>query len=328
MLSGGTLCGIRSSSTKIIFRGDAGALLWDGVSDADIHDINLDSSCLTNTIEQTHLVHLSTGHVIRDVELEHPKRATIAGDAINIVGSQTNPMTGMMIDNVIFDSCARMGVQISRGVSGGKITNSKFGDRCTIGSEGSGAIDGLVISHDTFTSTTGNGLALDIQRQTNLLVSHVTSQGHGMFFFICDNCTVEHSSIDGLVPTLSGDFIPALTVNDNAHNFRISDVSISQGTTSPAPAIRIGPLRSNRQADIANVEIDNVSITQHTTAPVVQAFGVSGLKLTNSNLTYDGPGIYVSSELLSGPSIATAPATSVPMTDVVVENNFLSGVNP
>jgi hypothetical protein len=54
MLSGGTLCGVRSAQTTVLFRGDAHRLFWVGVADADVHDVRLDSSCLSDTIEQTH----------------------------------------------------------------------------------------------------------------------------------------------------------------------------------------------------------------------------------------------------------------------------------
>lgn len=325
MLSGGTLCGVRSSETTVLFRGDAHALFWVGVDGADIHDVHLDSSCLTDTMEQTHLIRMTSGHTVRDVVLAHPSRIPHAGDAINVVGPVASPMTGMVVDHVTFESCDRFGVQISRGVKNGVITNSTFSGDCAFGSEGGGGIDGLLIAHDTFAAGR-RGLALDIQRQTNLHVSHVDVRGRTIMLYRCDGCLLEHVSVTGIDPGSTGDYAGALTVVDVAHDVTLSDVHLEQGTSIAAPVIRVASIRPNRQADLARIRIDNCTLTQSTPAPVVSAYGVSGVTLSNSTLTYSGPSSYVAAPLAWGPSVATAPVTSVPTTNVVEVGNTLSGL--
>lgn len=324
MLTGGTLCGVEAAETTVVFRGDAGGLLWEGIADADVHDLVLDSSCVSNTIEQAHLIHLTTGHAIHDVRLVHPKRESAAGDDINVVGSQTSPMVGLAIDHVQFDSCARFGVQISRGVQGGHISDSTFGPGCGIGSEGSGAIDGLTISHDAFASDgLPTGLALDIQRQTNLLLSHLAVHGHGIFLFHCDGCVVEHTSVDSLVPGLPTDIGSAISVNDVAHRVRLSDVTLVQPASSVLPAVRVGPLRPDRQADLADITVTSSTITQLSSGPFVGATGVTGISVTESTLLY-GPTDPIPPVLLTAPSGGVAPAVSVPTTGATEAGNTLA----
>lgn len=324
MLVGGTLCGVRSAETTVLFRGDARGLLWVGVQDADVHDVRLDSTCLTGTVEQTHLVKMTAGHVVHDAVLAHPPRATAAGDAVNVVGSLAAPMTGMAVDHVTFESCARFGVQISRGVSGGRITDSTFGGDCAFGSEGGGGIDGLLISHDTFASG-ARGLALDVQRQTNLRVSHVDVRGRTILLFHCDGCLLEHVTVSDIDPGTVGDYATAVTVADVAHDVTLSDVHLTQSTTQPAPVIHVGPLRPDRQADLARVRIDNCVLVQRTSAVPVTAFGVAGLTLSSSSVTYAGPAPAPEAPVLAAPSVAVPPATSVPTTDVAEPDVTLAG---
>jgi hypothetical protein len=263
---------------------------------------------------------------VHDVVIAHPPRTTPAGDAVNVTGPATAPMTGLAIDHVVFESCARYGVQVSRGVSGGRISDSSFGDGCAFGSESAVAVDGLVMSHDTFTSTTTGGLAINAQHLTNFLVTHAELRGRGLLLFHCDHCRVEHSLVTDLVPGVAGDYVGAVNVRDSAHDVSFSDVMVTQATNAAAPAISAGPLRPQRQADLSGIVVDGVTIIQLTPAPIVSVRGVAGFQLTNSVLTYAGPPTFVSTSLSAGPSVSTPPATSVDTTGVVTEGNVLAGV--
>jgi len=325
MLAGGTLCGVRSSTT-IMFHGDASGMFWAGVLDASVNNVKLDTHCVFNTPEQAHLIRLTTnGHVIRDVELVHPKRSPSAGDDINIVGSLTTPIQGLVIDNVKFTSCARFGVQISRGVTNGVISNSDFGDGCAFGSEGAGGIDGLRIEHSRFVSTTP-GLALNIQRQTNTVVSHVELHGRTILLYFCDGCRVEHSTVSDLIQVTPGDYVGAVTIANSAHNVTLTDLTLTQSSPLAASLVRITPLRTNMQADLANILITDSTLTQSTQAPLVVARGVTGVTIQNSNLTYNGVTTYVPVVLDAAASVATTPAVSVPTTGIVLSNNTTVGI--
>lgn len=325
MLAGGTLCGTRAD-TAVLFRGDAHALFWVGVANADVHDVRLDSSCVTNTAEQAHLIRLTEGHAIRDAVLVHPPRSPKAGDDVNVVGSMAQPMIGLVIDHVEFASCARFGVQISRGASGARISNSTFSGGCAFGSEGSGAIDGLVIDHVTFAGT--QGLGLNVQRQTNLRVSHVTMTGRTILLYYCDHCALDHVRVSDVRADTAGDFVSAVTIADVAHDVRLSDVTLEQATGVSAPIVTVGPLRSNRQADLSGIVIERASLVQSTAAPVVLVQGTAGFTLAGSTVTYDGPSGYDAHAVVAGSSVASSPAVSVPSTDVVQSDDVLVGCTP
>lgn len=325
MLSGGTLCGTRSDTT-VLFRGDAHAMYWIGVMNADVHDIRLDSSCVTNTIEQTHLMRITESHTIQDAILVHPKRSTLAGDAMNVVGSTTQPIAGMVVDHVEFMSCARLGVQISRGVNGARISNSTFLDSCAFGSEGSGAINGLVIDHVTFSGLFG--LGLNVQQQTNLTVSHVTLRGRTVLLYHCDHCRLDHVSVSDVPVGSVGDFISAITIADVAHDVRLSDVLLTQATNAATPVIAVGPLRPNRQADLSGIVIERSKLMQLTAAPIALVQGTAGFSIVQSTVTYAGPLVYDAHVVSAGPYVSVLPAVSVPTTDVIQSDNVLTGCSP
>jgi hypothetical protein len=326
-LSGGVLCGTRSS-TIVFMRGDAHGLFWVGVLDpARVEEVQLDRHCVYNTTEQSHLIRLTTSnHVIRNATLASPRGSTPAGDSINIAGSASTPATGIVVEHVKFASCSRFAIQISRGVLGGQVINNSFGDGCNIGSEGAVAVDGLVIAYNTFTSSTP-GLALNLQGMSNLLVSHNDLRGRTILLFHCDHCRVEHSSVSGLTAVAQGSFNSAVTVSDVAHDITLLDVQLTQHGGIASPVVYVGPLRANHQADLSDIRIIDSRLTQSTASPVIYAEGVTRLQVRLNDLTYDGPVEYVGTSLVAGPSIAVAPAVSVPSTEVIESDNVLVGLS-
>jgi hypothetical protein len=324
MLTGGTLCGVREAQTIVRFRGDAHQLFWVGVLNANVHGVRLDSSCLTNTIEQTHLVRATVGVAIQDAVLAHPTRATLAGDDVNVVGSTAAPVVGLVVDHVVFESCARFGVQMSGHAVAPRISDNTFGEGCGIGSEGAGDLTDVTISHNTFRGMT-RLIALNLQRMTRLSLSRNQIHGHGAFVLACDDCRVEHNVIDSLGPWDAGDFTSAIHVADVAHRLLISDNVIDQAGTASAPAILIGPMRTNRQADLVDLEVSDNSIRQATGAPFVAAIGVTGLRVLRNQLDYVGTS--APTTVVAGPAVATPPAVDVPSTGVQEADNVVQAVN-
>lgn len=324
MLVGGTLCGVRQAHTTVRFRGDASRQFWVGVMNADVRGVRLESGCVTNTIEQTHLVRASVGITVSDAVLAHPARDTSAGDSVNVVGSVAAPVVGLVVDHVVFESCARFGVQMSAYATAPRIGDSTFGEGCGIGSEGQGTLTDVRIDHNAFNGTTRR-LALNLQRMARLSLYRNRVRGHGVFLMECDDCRIEHNVIEALGPWLSGDFVSAIRVADVANRLVITDNVIDQSGTSATAAILIGPLRTNRQAYLADVEISDNEIRQLTAAPFVVAAGVAGLRVTRNRLEHaPGPAPAV---LIAGPSSATPPAVSVPSTDVVETDNAVHAAN-
>jgi hypothetical protein len=323
MLSGGTLCGVRDDVT-IRFRGDAHMQAWIGVLNANVHNITLDSSCLMDTHEQTHMVRITIGGLaINDVRMWHPKRSTTAGDNINLVGLVASPFAFPVIDHIDFAACARFGVQVTRGTSGGRVSNSRFAGDCGIGSEGDGGISGLTLDHLDFEApATARPIpALNIQRMTDLTVDHVHVHGRSMLFYVCDRCRLAHSSVDGLVVTSPyADWGSALNLSTVIHDFSAIDNRFVVLTAAAVPVVSIGPVRPNYQADIARITITYSDLIQGTTAPAVSAYGVDGMTLSNSFLTLNPLSVPVA----SGPSVAAAPAVSMPALNIVESGNTIT----
>lgn len=317
----GTLCGVRSD-TRIVFRGDTQQQFWAGVQDAHIHNVTLDSTCIPpNTIEQTHLVFLTTSnHNIHDVTFIHPKRASTAGDCIKMAGPLNAPLSDIVIDNSRFESCARYGVQMSSGITGYRVTNSVFGPGVSYGSEGSGGISFGLLSHLTFEADVGRRVVLNVQQQTDLMIDHVTAV-NGTALLWCDRCTLAHSSFSGVVAPVSDDFVSPVTISQAAHGVLLTDVHLSVTSVGAAPAITIGPIRTNRQADFSDITIDSSDLVQTTNAPGIAAQGITGFTVTNTSFV----GLPTNTAIVFGPSIATAPATSTPTTGVVIVNNVVTG---
>ena len=322
MLTGGTLCGVRDD-VLVRFRGDTAMQAYVGVADADIHNAQLDGSCLYNTHEQTHLIRIMTsGHSIRDVKLSHPKWAITVGDSINVLAPViASPIEGPIIDHVEFASCARFAVQITRGVHDNGVSNSTFSGDCGIGSEGGGNISGMTFDHLTFDApaTPGNHVpALSIQNMTDTIIDHVSLHGRTILLYNCERVTLQHSSVGDLVATNSNaDWVSALSISTVAHDITVSDAHLIQSTVASVPVIAIGPVRANYQADLSNITITASDLYQETGSPVVSAQGVNTLTLSNSTLHLNSPSV----TLVSVASVATSPAVSMPALNTTESGN-------
>ncbi len=325
MLSGGILCGVRDDVT-IMYRGSVNAQAWLGINNPrSIHNVTLKTRCLTDTVEQNHVVRITTDGVdIHDVKIDHPTRfPAIAGDDINVLAIDVNsPIVGPVINHVQFQSCARFGVQITRGVHGASISNSRFSGDCAIGSEGAGNIVGLTLDHLEFEapSPAGHVPALNLQNVSDLLVDHVAVHGRSVLFYMCDHVTFQHSSVDGLVVTNpNADWASAWSISTTGSNITAVDVRLVQMTAAAVPVVSIGPVRSNYQAALSSVSILFSDLVQGTSAPVISAQGIDGLTLSNSTLTLALPSV----PIVAVPSVATAPAVSMPSLNIVQTGNTL-----
>ena len=278
-----------------------------------------------NTHEQTHLIrYVNGGHSVRDARLTHVKRfPNLAGDSINIVGVVASPIAMPVIEHVYFAECARFGIQITRGTTGGRIGDSTFSGACAIGSEGDGGISGLTIDHLEFQAPAvpaGRAVAMNIQRMTDLTIDHVRLHGRSILLYLCDRVTLQHSAVDGLVALTPGDFVSALTISTMAHDVLVTDVRLEQTTAASAPVIMISPIRSNYPSSLSRISVVYSSLLQATPSPVVMAQGVDGLSLTSSAIA-----LHASSAVIAaGPSIAVPPAVSMPSLNIVQNGNTLT----
>jgi len=330
MLTGTILCGVQAGRTTIRFRGDAHALLWAGVtltSGGFLHDITLDSTCLTNTIEQSHLVRMvsATNHVaIRDAAFVHPPRTdgSRSGDCINVVGSMTAPNVGLEIDHNTFAACKRIGVQLTRGASDVVIADNQF-TACgsDIGSEGSGALANIVIRHNVFSAGADpHGYSLELERMTGVIVDHNVITGRPVLLYVVDDAALTGNIIANRVMTSS-----AIRIGDIAHRVHMTNNTVSQPTGSLLPGITISPLGANRQADLADFTVESCSLEQGGAQGFASLAGVGGFALTRSSLTFTGPASPAPSSVVATASGGTPPAISVLTTGVVETDNIHIG---
>jgi len=329
MLVGARLCGTRADVTTIKFRGDAHALYLVGMFVTDhgvVHDITLDTTCVTNTIEQTHLVHMGIATdavAIHDNVFIHPSRidGSSAGDCINIVGSAMVPNAGMTIDHNVFTRCARVGIQISRGVANGVIADNTFIDcKQDVGSQGAGGITNLSIVHNhAIWSGAPRGYSFALEQITGLSFDHNDVNQRPLLLYYCENCELTTNSFTNLVPNW-----PAIVVGDSAHHTQITRGNLIV-QTADAPAIRVAPLGVDHQANLGDVTVDGALIDQEGSGGFVEAAGVAGITLSNSRLTYTGPAGVVPKPLYATTSSAAPPVTPVPSTGVVEVANVHVG---
>lgn len=328
----GVLSGCRPDSAIIRFRGDPTGLLWYGTYDVTIRSVVLDATCLTGSIvEQTHLARFSTvPPVVTDSVL---MTGPVGGDCINVVGPVASPLSGMDISHNQIGPCARFGVQLTRSIHGGRVANNRFEDSA-IGSEGGGDLDGIGISDNVFSSPPERrGMSLEIERMSHLTVDH-NVMDRSMFVFICNDCDFTRNRVTLNAP-VAGDQGNAIHLADIAHRVTIRGNVLTQSTSGAYPAILVGPLRTNRQADLSDIAIggsgpgDGNVIVQEGAANGVVATGVSGVfSVVNNAMTYVGTSTFTARGVVTGPSVASPPAVSVPMGAVVVQGNALSGFVP
>jgi hypothetical protein len=335
MLTGATLCGSGQAATTIRFRGDAHALYWAGItltSNSTLANLRLNSECVTNTIEQSHLARVwsATDHVvIHDVVLQHPKRTdgTTAGDCINVVGAAP-PYTGtvqpnhdLQIANVTFDGCARGGIQIARGLDGLKILDSSFaGCGFDIGSEASGfrdstgavtrTLSNVEVGRCTFTSTYTSGYALEMEWWQTASIHHNTSDRRPLFSIGSDDLAFSNNHFTSQVTAI----VPVLDIEDEGHRITSTNDVFTQ--TVATDVVRITPHDKNFQADLGDVMVTGSTLTQSAAADFITLVGVTGFSLTNATLVYTGPNTRTPVSIVAKTSSAQPPVTAVPTTGV------------
>lgn len=338
MLTGATLCGSGQTATEIRFRGDARSLYWAGItltSNSTLANIRLDSACVTNTIEQSHLVRVwsATDHVsIHDVVLQHPKHTdgTSAGDCINVVGAAP-PYTGtvqpdhdLRIEHVTFDGCARGGVQVSRGLDGLKILDSSFaGCGFDIGSEGAGfresstgavtrTLSNVEVARCNFTSTYTRGYSFEMEWWQTASVHHNTGDQRPLFSIGSDDLAFSFNNFTNRVTAL----VPVLDIQDEGHRITSTNDVFTQ--TVAADVVRVTPHDQTHQADLGDLVFTGSTFTQAGAADFITLVGVTGFSLANATLSYTGPPARTPASIVAKTSRANAepPVTAVPTTGV------------
>lgn len=322
----GELCG-SGPNTVIRFHGDATLNDWRGVEvvgdNVSIYNIGLDTEDISNTIEQTHEIHV-TGPVdglhIHDVWMNHPAHAEFkGGDCIDFVGYLPSMITNVRIDKNHFISCSRIGIQIHSGVHDMMITNNEFINTkvLDIGTEGTGVISNLTIAHNVHlagpSQTSGTAIALYIATDSTI-VDNILNRG--IYLYACDKCAIDHNVIT-LGPGLdSTAVIEAIKLS--------SELVITRNTITRAAGQSVGPLIEITYHSSAPKDsriVGNILI-QQTNGALIYTFGIAGLLVANNSISYEGTAIgTVTGMIIEGSSGPTGLRT----TDLVVSKNYFSG---
>ncbi len=324
--TGGELCG-SGESTIIKFHGDATLMDWRGVevigNNIAVHDLTLNTEDLSNTIEQTHELHVTgpvDGLYVHDVWFKHPLHPGFkGGDDIDFVGYAESMITNTRIDHNHFISSSRIGIQIHSGVHDMMITNNEFLDArvLDIGTEGTGVISNLTIAHNTHlvgpSQTGGTAIALNIVTDSTI-VDNVLNRG--IYFYACDKCAIDHNVI-----TLG----PGLTSNSVIEVIKISselvitrNIITRTAGQSIGNLIRISPHTSTPK----DSRIVGNTLIQQTNSTVIYASGIVGLLIANNFIFYEGnPESNVTGLTIEGSS----GITGFRATDTVISHNSFSG---
>ncbi len=118
-------------ATVLAFYGDAFNDDWRGIRlegpDASVSDLYLDSSDLTNTEEQTHMIEvIALNAGLHNLWINHPTRTGQAGgDCVRLLGEEAAPVSATITGNT-FVECDRSGVAVQRATYGLTITGNVF----------------------------------------------------------------------------------------------------------------------------------------------------------------------------------------------------------
>jgi len=341
MLTGAKLCGAGEELTTVLFRGDAHLLYWVGVNltaNAEVHHVTLDTTCLTDVVEQTHVTRAWTGadHAyIHDALFRHPKRANGVkpGDCVNVVGpgyvagQPYTPIQGMTIDHVAFESCGRGGVQVSRGLDHLKVSNSTFG-ACgfDVGSEGAGFKDSATgtivrtltnveLDHNHFGSPYTSGYSLEFEWVGGASVHDNVSDARPWFIYYSDDVATASNVVTNVTSA------PVVNLADENHRFSSTNDLLTQAVAN-FEVVRAAALDTNRQADLGGLSITGSQLNQGGAADFVVLSGVVGAAVTGVTMVYIGPSTRVPASVVQRTSGGVAPAVAVP-TSAVVETGTI-----
>lgn len=324
--TGGELCG-SGPSTIIKFHGDTSLMDWRGVEIAGnniaVHDLTLDTEDISNTIEQTHELHVTgpvDGLYIHDVWFKHPSHAGFkGGDDIDFVGYAESMITNTRIDHNHFVSSSRIGVQIHSGVHDMMITNNEFIDTrvLDIGTEGTGVISNLTIAHNIHlvgpSQLGGTAIALDIVSDSTI-VDNVLNRG--IYLYSCDKCAIDHNIITLKPGLASTAVIEVIKLS--------SELVITRNVITRAVGQSIGALIAITYHSSAPKDsriVGNI-LTQQTDGAVIYTTGIVGLLIANNYISYEGKSeSNVTGLIMDGSSGATGFRT----TDIVVSHNVFYG---
>lgn len=324
--TGGELCG-SGPGTMIRFHGDARATDWRGVealgNNVSIHNLTLDTEDITNTVEQTHEIHVTgpvDGLLIHDVWLNHPNHAGfIGGDCIDFVGYPLSMITNTHIYNNHFLHCSREGIEIHSGVNGMMIDNNEFIDVrvIDIDTEGSGGISNLTIAHNTHlvgpSQAGGVAIALDIVTDSTI-VDNVLNRG--IYLYACDRCAIDHNTITLSSGLTSTAIIEVIKLSSELTIVR-NTITRAIGQTD-GMVIRISPHNSTPK----DSRIVGNTIVQQTAGTIISTEGIVGVLVANNTIAYAGPLTYAATALYFAGSSGTDGFRT---TDLVVSHNYFVG---
>jgi hypothetical protein len=286
-------------SSVINFRGDAGGVSdWHGIEivgdDVTIERLSFKTEQLTNTIEQTHVIwgRGPLSHVvIRANTFDHPTRATKTGDDIEIFGYPSQLVTDLVVEDNVGLRSGRSFLASHSGVVGARVVGndvqSSRGQDFDL--EGSGGHKNWLIAQNRLRGGGSGQYAIELAGLSNSTVARNTLIGRGIAMYDCDHCLIDDNDVIG---SAIGSAAAVIDVAKNSSWVVLTNNRVSrESSEDPGAVLHVGPHGTGQPARV--LAYDN-TLTQRTSASVLQAEGVVDLTLSGGVITYVGPviGVY------------------------------------
>lgn len=331
-----SLEGVSATATVVEFSGDNGKLDWRGLqlaSGVSIKRMRLMTNFVAgSTVEQTHVARVdgpARGIHLQDLQCFHPQNGSKSGDCFQVVGYAPDKLVwDVEVDHVDFQNTGRSGMSFHSGLRGSlradghwttRIHDCHFGDISDqpIDGEGTGDTDGVEIDHDVFDypANLESSAAVQIQASAHVMIHDNVLRGRGIDLYGCDECLLEHNAVDQVAPSF-----PAVQFRKKGSGTRFVDEVYSRATSAgPGPVVLVAQKLSAPD----NVMFDHVRFTQRSAYPVISTFGIDGLDVLGSALTYDAtayvPELKIDALAIIGSGASVSPACT---------DNQVSGDNP
>lgn len=331
------------AATILTFVGDGGGLDWVGLEilqGASLAHLGFDTSGLTDTDEQAHAIR-GDGPLMGDYSPGHP--ATIGrfteltvhnpinaggsprkGDCFQLVGydatagTPDRAVTGVEVDHLDLEQCARSGVGLPGGLHDSAIHDINcidVNDQCVDTEPGGGGSADVEMYgiRDAPVRSGVSSFGIQIDSISRLDFHDNTLQGRAIAIQDCDTCRFHGDVVDLSYPLSNYGAIDAMK---DCHNLEITGESLTREAAATAgPVLRLAQNASGAPSDVT--VSGGTTLVQHSAMSVLTSTGVSGLVVSHVALSYDAAGTSYGIDVVGGGGVAGI-RSSAAISDVIV----------
>lgn len=264
-----------------------------------VRGLRFDGSRRNTTVEQTHLVQLNPGAttvVLEDLTMTLPPLPAGAsgGDCIRLLGSYTERVSDVLIENVVGENCDRSFIGIQRGVNNLRIadvTSVLVGDQA-LDMEPTGGdpftctaiVSDITVQDSEFArgktagytgAVSGEGCAV----ARNITFDNVRFKDGGLHIIDAERVTLNRVSAETSTPT------PALHIRKRAQYIRVFSSTFTR-IAGPGPVIHAHSQSGSSPTDFLMVDS---AVTQPSPANAIVFEDLVGATILGSEILYTGP---------------------------------------